>query len=703
MKNRWLCGLLAIFLLLTAPGAQAAGSVEARTSASRLLVDGVEVSCGAYEIAAANGYSNNYFKLRDVAALLNGTPAQFSVGWNGLTGVVSLTAGEPYVPVGGELASLTGSTSAAPAQGAVYVNGRRADLTAYVIGQNNYFKLRDLGEALGFSVEWDGAAGAIRIESDPFVMNVNIASEPQTMDPTLNSAVDGAIMMGHLFEGLMRWENSGTAFEGAENCAQAILIPGQAESYEKRVNADGTVTYTFHLRDGIRWSDGQPVTAGDFVYSWRRLVQPYTAADYCYIIDMVRGYEEVNWYGADPSTLGVSAPDEKTLVVDLSYDCPYFLEVCAFPATYPLRQDVVEAEYSSQSFQNGLDGWTYQVESYLSNGPYQLAEWSHNWRLVMSRNPHYYDRSRQGPDTIIFQLMDNNKTMLAGFNSGKLDFIEDMPVEEIPGLLVSGELKIVPYSGVYYINYNVEAPPFDDWRVRKAFTLAIDSRDIVDNVTQTGQVFASGFVPSGVADAGPHSDFRTVGGDYWTAPDVPAQYEKNVEEARRLLAEAGYPNGEGFPAVTYLYNTSVNHRMIGEALQRQWREALNVEVMLEQQEWAAFLETRRRGDYQLARNGWIADYNDPVTFLDMWVTGGGNNDARYSAKDYDAAIAEAKSTSDSAVRMAAMHRAEDIIIGRDWALGPIYFYTQKYMLQEDITGLYYTPLGYFYFDRCQRK
>ena len=279
MKNRWLCGLLAIFLLLTAPGAQAAGSVEARTSASRLLVDGVEVSCGAYEIAAANGYSNNYFKLRDVAALLNGTPAQFSVGWNGLTGVVSLTAGEPYVPVGGELASLTGSTSAAPAQGAVYVNDRRADLTAYVIGQNNYFKLRDLGEALGFSVEWDGAAGAIRIESDPFVMNVNIASEPQTMDPTLNSAVDGAIMMGHLFEGLMRWENSGTAFEGAENCAQAILIPGQAESYEKRVNADGTVTYTFHLRDGIRWSDGQPVTAGDFVYSWRRLVQPYTAAD----------------------------------------------------------------------------------------------------------------------------------------------------------------------------------------------------------------------------------------------------------------------------------------------------------------------------------------------------------------------------------------------------------------------------------------
>ena len=209
-------------------------------------------------------------------------------------------------------------------------------------------------------------------------------------------------------------------------------------------------------------------------------------------------------------------------------------------------------------------------------------------------------------------------------------------------------------------------------------------------------------MPSGVGDVTGDPDFRAVGGDYWTAPTTSEQYEKNCEEARQLLADAGYPNGEGFPTVTYLYNTSDNHKAIGEALQSQWQTALGVTVKLENQDWSVFLETRKQGQYQIARNGWIADYNDPISFLDMWLTGGGNNDAQYSSADYDAAIAEAKASSDAQVRMDAMHRAEDIIIGQDWALGPIYFYTQKYMLNSDINGMYYTPLGYFFFDNCTK-
>lgn len=526
----------------------------------------------------------------------------------------------------------------------------------------------------------------------PFNLNVNVASEPQTIDPALNSAVDGAIMTGHMFEGLYRWADSGELVDGVQDCNLAELVPGQSDGEpEKVVNADGTVTYTFKIRSDAKWSDGKAVTAGDFVYSWQRLANPKTAADYCYMIDMVKGYAEVNGEEADPATLAVEAPDDSTFVVTLTYDCPYFLEICAFPATFPVREDVVSAD---------PDGWTHNVSTYLSNGAYKLTQWDHNSQIIMAKNENYYDYDKLGPDTITFKLMDDNNAMLTGFNSGELDFIEDMPVDEIPSLLTSGDLRIVPYIGTYYVCYNVEKAPFDDPKVRQAFTLAIDAQYIVDNVTQTGQVPASGFVPSGVAGA--NGDFRTEGGDYWTPATTDEQYQKNVEQAKQLLAEAGYPDGKGFPTVTYLYNTSDNHKKIGEALQQQWQTALGVEVKLENQEWAAFLETRKEGNYQIARNGWIADYNDPISFLDMWLTGGGNNDAQYSNPDYDAAINEAKSTADPEARMAAMHKAEDIIMGQDWALGPIYFYTQKYMLNSDVKGMYYTPLGYFFFDRCTK-
>lgn len=524
----------------------------------------------------------------------------------------------------------------------------------------------------------------------PFNLNVNVASEPQTIDPALNSAVDGAIMTGHMFEGLYKWADSGNLVDGVTDCDLAELVPGQAESYEKTEGENGEVIYTFKLRSDAKWSDGKAVTADDFVYAWKRLATPETAADYCYMIDMVKGYAEVEG-GADPDTLAVEAPDDSTFVVTLTYDCPYFLEVCAFPAAFPVREDVVSAD---------PDGWTHNVSTYLTNGAYKLAQWDHNSQIVMAKSENYYDYDKLGPDTITFKLMDDANAMLTGFNSGELDFIEDMPVDELPSLISSGDLRIVPYVGTYYVCYNTEKAPFDDWRVRKAFTLAIDAQYIVENVTQTGQLPASGFVPSGVAGIGP--DFRAEGGDYWTPATDDDQYAKNVAEAQQLMADAGYPEGKGFPTVTYLYNTNDNHKKIGEALQQQWQTALGVEVKLENQEWAAFLETRKNGEYQIARNGWIADYNDPISFLDMWLTGGGNNDAQYSNKDYDAAIARAKSTADPTERMTAMHEAEDIIMGQDWALGPIYFYTQKYMLNSDVKGMYYTPLGYFFFDRCTR-
>ena len=540
------------------------------------------------------------------------------------------------------------------------------------------------------------SAPAESTPAEGFDMAVCIASEPQTIDPALNSAVDGAIMTQHMFEGLMKWVDSGNPVNDKGNMNYAALAAGQAESYEKTDNGDGTVTYTFKIRSDAKWSDGQPVTANDFVYSWQRLANPLTAADYCYMIDMVQGYAAVNAGEADPTTLGVSAPDESTFVVNLTYDCPYFLEICAFPAAFPVRQDIIEA-YG--------DTWTTDDNSshYISNGPWKLTEWVHDSYIKMVPNEYHYDAANLGPNSLTFQLMEDQNSMLAAYRSGDLQFIEDMPVDEIAGLLASGELNIVDYIGTYYVCYQTQAAPFDNALVRQAFTLAIDSKYIVEQVTQTGQVPATGFVPAGIYDADPNGDdFRTVGGDYWDAPVDDATYQANCEKARQLLAEAGYPNGEGFPTVTYLYNTSDAHKAVGEALQQMWQEELGVTVQLQNQEWNAFLETRKKGEYQIARNGWIADYNDPCSFLDMWYTGGGNNDAQYSNPEYDAMIDAAKATSDPAERMSYFHKAEDIIIGQDWALGPIYFYTQKYMMADGISGAFYTPLGYFIYGYCTK-
>lgn len=521
--------------------------------------------------------------------------------------------------------------------------------------------------------------------SDGFNIAVCLASEPQSIDPALNSAVDGAIMINHMFEGLVKWVDDG---EG-----NAVTAPGQAESWEKVVNDDGTVTYTFTMRDGIKWSDGKDVTAGDFEYSWKRLANPETAADYCYMIDMVKGYAEVADGSADPDTLAVKAIDDKTLEVVLSYDCPYFEEIMAFPATFPVRQDVTE----------GNDEWTYDTATYISNGPYKMQEWTHNASIVAEKNENYYDYDNLGPDTIKFTLLDDDNAILAAYNSGELDFIESLPTDELANYLASGELDIVDYIGTYYVCFNTEDETFSDPKVREAFSLVIDRNYIVDNVSQSGEVPATGYVPAGIYDAaGPGSDdFRTVGGDYYSVAEE--DYEANCEKARELLAEAGYPDGEGFPTVEYLYNTNDNHKKIGEALQNMWQEQLGVTVTLNNQDWNVFLENRKQGNYQIARNGWIADYNDPCSFLDMWYTDGGNNDAQYSNPDYDAKIDEAKATSVQEDRMAAFHEAEDILIEQDSVLAPIYFYTQKYMMADDIDGMYYTPLGYFFFGYTSQK
>ena len=513
-------------------------------------------------------------------------------------------------------------------------------------------------------------------EADTLDISVCFASEPSTIDPALNSAVDGAIMIQHTFEGLIKWVDDG---EG-----NATLAPGMAESWD--VSDDGLV-YTFHLREDAVWSDGEPVTAYDFEYAWQRLVDPNTAADYSYMADCILNGPEIIYDGTkDPSELGAVAIDEKTFEVTLHTAIPFFTEIAAFPALYPVRQDIIE-EYGDQ--------WTFDPATYIGNGPYVISEWVHNSYIMMVPNENYYDVDNLGPDSIKFALMDDSNAILAAFNSGELDFAENPPVDEIPTLLESGQLKVADYLGTYYVCFQTELEPFDDPLVREAFSLVIDRNYIVSQITGTGELPATGYVPSGINDAeGPGSDFRANGGDYFSVAEE--DYQANCDRARELLAEAGYPNGEGFPIVEYLYNTDDRHRVIGEALQNMWQTELGVTVTLNNQDWAVFLDTRKNGDYSIARNGWIADYNDPISFLDMWITGGGNNDAQYKNPEYDALITQAKSSPEAEVRMQAMHDAEDILLG-EHVVAPIFFYTQPYMANEDLKGWYYTPLGYFFF------
>lgn len=499
------------------------------------------------------------------------------------------------------------------------------------------------------------------------VLDINIASEPDSIDPALNTSVDGAIMISHLFESLIRWDDDGSG--------NAVLKPGIAESWD--VSDDG-LTWTFKLRDA-KWSDGKPITADDFVYSWNRLVDPKTGADYEYMLDMVKGY--------DKKKLEISAPDPKTFVVKLSVKCPYFEEICAFPAVMPVRKDMIEANKT----------WTSSPDTLISNGPFKLEKWDHNQAITMVKNPEYYDQDSVKAEKLSFHLQDDQNAIYASYRSGDLDFVNSVPQEEIKKLLETKELKIKPYVGTYFVCFNTEKPPFNDPKVRKAFSLAIDRNFIINQVTGRGEESATAYVPAGVYDAkgAEGDDFRKVGGDYYSIKDE--DYEKNVEEAKKLMEEAGFKDGAGFPQIDYLYNTDENHKAIAEALQNMWQEKLGVKVNLQNQDWNVFLKERKEGNYNIARHGWIADYNDPMSFIDMWLTGGGNNDAQYKNPEFDKLVKAAKATSDQDERMKNMHKAEDILIGQDNVVAPIYFYKNPYMIKPNIKGLYYTPLGYFFF------
>ena len=512
----------------------------------------------------------------------------------------------------------------------------------------------------------EDAAATTETAAGEKILSVQIGPDPETIDPALNSASDGGCMILHSFECLLTVDESGA------------LAPGQAESWE--VSEDG-LTWTFHLRDGLKWSDGSDLTANDFVYSWKRVCDPMTAAPYAEtVLGMVEGYAEAVEGNTD--ALNVVATDDKTLVVTLANNCPYFGSLAAFATLSPVQQATIEA--------NG-DAWAVSPETYVSNGSFMVTEWVPGSHIMMSKNPNYWNADAIKLDKIKFNLMEDANAAYSAFQTGEVLLIKDVPTEEIPSLEGNAEFHVDPIIGTYYLSLNTQVEPFTNPLVRKALSLAIDRDYVAGTIMQGTYSAAYNFMGPGWMDAaGAQFMDNANGGETY----ISADYEANLEEAKRLLTEAGYPNGEGFPAITYTSNDSGYHKPVAEYLQEAWKE-IGVELSVEMVEWASFTPMRRNGEYMIARNGWVGDYSDPSNMLELLYSTNGNNDGKYNNPEFDAAIELSRTTTDEAARFEALHTAEDILMD-EAACIPVAYYNDFWLQSEKITGTWHSAYGYWH-------
>lgn len=505
------------------------------------------------------------------------------------------------------------------------------------------------------------------------VIAINLAEEPKTIDPTLNSSVDGGTYIQHVFEGLATVDQN------------LQTVPGAAESWT--TSDDGTV-YTFKIRKDAKWSDGKDVTANDFVYSWKRAVDPATASEYAYQLYYVKNAATIN--GGESSLtlddLGVKALDEKTLEVTLEGPCSYFLELTTFPTLFPLREDIVAANPET---------WSNDPATYIGNGPFKMKSWNHDADLTLVKSETYWNAKNIKNNELKFVLMADDNTIYSAFKNGELLFADTLPASEIATTTADGTLSIKAQLGTYFYVFNTQKAPFNDARVRKALTLAIDRNFIVESVTKANQIPAGAFVPTGLPDAKGGDDFRLKAGDYYD-PTLAAN-DANIAEAKKLLAEAGYPDGKGFPTISFGTNDTQGHIDVAQAIQQMWEKDLGIKMTIATQEWSVFQQSRRDGAFDIARHGWLGDYVDPMTFLDMWTSNSGQNDAFFKNSDFDSLIDTGRVEGDRTKRIEALHQAEDILVGQEYAVLPIYYYSDLYLTSPTLKNVVYSPLGFKYF------
>ncbi|SHH58190.1 oligopeptide transport system substrate-binding protein [Sporobacter termitidis DSM 10068] len=531
-------------------------------------------------------------------------------------------------------------------------------LTLFACGTNN-------GSATPSASASDGSAAPATGAKQ---LVAQIGPDPETIDPALNTSIDGGSYILYAFDCLLNVDKDNK------------IVAGSAEKWEP--SADG-LKWTFHLRSGLKWSDGSALTAKDFVYSWKRVADPKTAAPYAQtVLGMVKGFDEAS--AGDVDKLAVTAPDDNTLVVELAHPCAYFDKLAAFQVLSPVNQATIE--------KNG-DAWATKPETYICNGPFYIKEWVPSSYILYAKNPNYWNASAVKLDTMKMLLIEDPNAAYVAYQTGETMMIKSVPAAEIPALKDKPDFHLDPLEATYYICLNDTLPQFSDTRVRQALSLAIDRNYVAETLMQGTYSAATSFVGPGISDWD-GSDFINNGNGGKPYIDN-SDFQANLAKAKQLLTDAGYPDGKGFPAITYSINDQGYHKIVAQYIQQAWKE-LGLTVNVDVVEWASFLPQRRAGDYEVSRNGWVLDYNDPSNLLEILMTGNGNNDAKYSSTQYDELMNKAAAEADPKTRSGYLHQAEDVLMA-DMGTIPLAFQNEFSLQNDKITGSWHSPSGLWYF------
>ncbi|WP_077328734.1 peptide ABC transporter substrate-binding protein [Virgibacillus siamensis] len=482
---------------------------------------------------------------------------------------------------------------------------------------------------------------------------VNAMTEPPDIDPALATDTTSGWILDHIFEGLYTRDKEGKPVLGAAK--------------DVKVSKDGK-TYTFTLRDDAKWSDGSPVTAEDFEYAWKRVLNPKTGSPFAFYFYYIKGAEAYNKGNGSVEDVGINAIDKKTFQVKLNTPLGYFDSLLTLWTFYPVNKEVVK----------GNENWSAKADTLVGNGPFKLTKWKHDSHVVIEKNEHYYNKDVVNLEKITFEMVNEATTYYQMFKTGELDLIQTLPTDVIKQARENPAFKSVPYYGTYMYMFNVNKEPFTNKKVRKAFAMAINREALTKNVTLGGETPAFGMVPSGAET--PKGDFREVGGP---------QFEENVKKAKQLLEEAKKEEGwNKLPEVTLMYNTSENHKKVAEAVQEMLKDNLGVNIKLANQEWGTYLATTKQHNFQMARMGWIGIFLDPVANLDYYLGDSPNNRTGWVNKEFDSLMAKAKAEQDAKKRYQLLHEAEKILLD-EMPFMPVYFYRNTYMTNPNLKDVAY--------------
>jgi len=491
------------------------------------------------------------------------------------------------------------------------------------------------------------------------ILLISEGAEPSTLDPHAGQGLPEYHIILSLIEGLV----------GCHPTDQSKEVPGMADRW---VHNDDYSVWTFHIGEDRKWSNGDPVTAQDFIFSYKRILTPAFGSQYVDRLFVMKGAEDYfKEKITDFDQVGIKVLDDHTLQIELIGPTPYLLSLLQHPAWFPVNPKTIQ-KFGTISDRDTK--WTLP-ENYVGNGPFKLKSWRSHDVVEVVRNPLYWDAATVKLNGINFYLIENQSTEDRAFQAGQLHKTYGVQLDKVPYYRLKRPeyLRIDPWQGIYFYRFNVERKPLDNPKIRLALNLAVNREAIVKNITRQNEQPATGFTPPGM-------------GDYQSLKGI--TYDPN--KARQLLAEAGYPDGKGFPKFNILINLSEVHRTVAEAIQQMWKEELHINVGIENQEWKVWLDAQNNINYDIARSGWIGGFIDPVTFLDIWTTGNANNNTHWGDPKYDELIHQAARTRDTKMRLDLLHQAEELFLSEPPVV-LIYWYTRGYLMQPSVKN--WNPLA----------